>query len=121
MKQEILNNLGVFLDYTKQGVEFVKEQAPLYVQELIHYGTIKYTFYTVFCFAGMVLSLIAFIVGIVMLHKGEDNPGMIILTLGGSISALAFIMAFFENINLYWQVNYAPRVFVMDYLLKLVG
>ena len=38
MKEEILNNLAGLIEYVKQGADFVKEQAPLYVQEMINYG-----------------------------------------------------------------------------------
>ena len=119
MKQEILNNLTGFLDYARQGVEFIKDQAPLYVQELITYSTVKYTFYTICSFAVIILSIILFISGIIIGKKDADL-GFPLCAFGTGIFVVSAI-TFCININIYWQVTYAPRVFVMEYLLKIVG
>lgn len=31
MKEELMKNLVVILDYVKQGTDFIKEQAPLFI------------------------------------------------------------------------------------------
>lgn len=118
MKQEVLNNLIGFLDYAKQGVDFVKEQAPLYVQELIKYSTVKYMFYTIFSFTGVILSLCMLIYGIVLLKNSDEDFGfpLFLFGIGGLIG---FIIGFCINLNIYWQITYAPRVYVMDYILAL--
>ena len=82
MKQEVLNNLIGFLDYAKQGVDFVKEQAPLYVQELIKYSTVKYMFYTIFSFTGVILSLCMLIYGIVLLKNSDEDFGFPLFLFG---------------------------------------
>lgn len=119
LKQEVLNNLMGFLDYAKQGVDFVKEQAPLYVQELIKYSTVKYTFYTIFSFTGMLLCICSLICGIINLKRCNEDVGFPLFMIG-IFGLVVFIIAFCININTYWQVTYAPRVFVIDYILTIV-
>lgn len=122
MKEEILKNFSIFLDYAKQSVDFVKDQAPLYVQELIKYNICVYLFYSIICalflFIGIILAIIAY-----KLDKKSyyEYEGIIMLCTFISITCIpTSIGLLVYNIKMFLTVYIAPRVFVMDYLLNLV-
>lgn len=120
MKEKILENINYFLEYIKQGTDFIKDQAPLYVQELITYHCVLYTSLVIFGVIGVIIALI-------LLKKGSKYtsyqdidkqmsyfiPSMII-----GVISLFFIGL---NFSLMLKTWLAPRVFIMDYLMHLVG
>lgn len=121
MKEIVLSNLSVFLDYIKQGVEFIKDQAPLYVQELIKYHTALYFIYIVICFIILIVTLYMFFRGLKILKQNSmSDMGCAAMTIGGFgiVITTAFLI---YNITCFAQVYFAPRVFVLKYLLKLTN
>ena len=120
MKEKILENINYFLEYIKQGTDFIKDQAPLYIQELVTYHCVLYTSLVIFGVIGVIIALI-------LLKKGSKYtsyqdidkqmsyfiPSMII-----GVISLFFIGL---NFSLMLKTWLAPRVFIMDYLMHLVG
>jgi hypothetical protein len=122
MKEEILKNFNLFLDYAKQGVDFIKDQAPLYIQELIKYNICLYSFYSFIC-------VICLIIGIILAFKAYnfskedyyDNEGIVMSFSMISLCAIPISLGFLiYNIKMLLTVYMAPRVFIMDYLLNII-
>lgn len=122
MKEEILKNFNLFLDYAKQGVDFMKDQAPLYIQELIKYNICLYSFYSFIC-------VVCLIIGIILAFKAYhfskedyyDNEGIVMSFSIISLCAIPISLGFLiYNIRMLLTVYLAPRVFIMDYLLNII-
>ena len=120
MKEEIIKNLAGIIEYVKQGADFVKEQAPLYVQEMINYGIWISVFETLLFF-----SLFTFIIYLMIklykyLKKEEEDFGeyapifLVLLIIAGIMFVLTSIS--FET---FIQTITAPRVYVIEKLLSL--
>ena len=121
MKEKILENLNYFLEYIKQGADFIKDQAPLYVQELIKYHTALYFIYIIICFIILTVTLYMFFRGLKMLKQNHmSDMGCAAITIGGFgiVTTIAFLI---YNITCFTQVYFAPRVFILKYLLKLTN
>lgn len=121
MKEKILENLNYFLEYIKQGTDFIKDQAPLYVQELIKYHTALYFIYIVICFIILIVTLYMFFRGLKILKQNSmSDMGCAAMTIGGFgiVITTAFLI---YNITCFAQVYFAPRVFILKYLLKLTN
>ena len=124
MKEEIINNLTGIIEYVKQGADFVKEQAPLYVQELISYGIWISVFEMILC----VLGAIAGVFGFVKLYNyvknndeyDDDSESLVAI---GFLFLAAFILfcivAFCLNTENLIQATVAPRVYVVEKLMSI--
>lgn len=121
MKEKILENLNYFLEYIKQGTDFIKDQAPLYVQELIKYHMALYFIYIVICLIILIVTLYMFFRGLKILKQNSmSDMGCAAMTIGGFgiVITTAFLI---YNITCFTQVYFAPRVFILKYLLKLIN
>lgn len=124
MKEEILNNLAGLIEYVKQGADFVKEQAPLYVQELISYGIWISIFEMILC----VLGAIGGTIGLVKLVKYVNNEegydadvaGIIAIGFMALVVLIIFcIVAFCIDGETLIQATVAPRVYVVEKLMSI--
>jgi cbb3-type cytochrome oxidase subunit 1 len=119
MKEELLKNLAGIIDYVKQGADFVKEQAPLFIQEYITFKIWLYAF-------DVVMSVIAFVVGVIVFRKGYKNyieddlgiDGTLTMLVGSFLAVVAFI-TFVCCVEELMKVYFAPRYFLVDSLLSL--
>lgn len=122
MKEELLKNLSGILDYVKQGADFIKEQAPLFIQEFITYKMWTYSFW-------IIMSIVVSIICVFVFKKShkrfEDSSsyeaeqyfmlmGVSLLIIGAML--IPFCYCTTELIKLY----FAPRYFLMEHLLSLV-
>jgi hypothetical protein len=109
--------LKLLTDNIAQGKDFVLEQAPDVVQQLILYKRIEYTFYAILC------TLIIVVVSYVSIKcfrtlKYEDKIPVCILLSGIPICLLAPIfLGFIPELLKVWI---APKVFPLEYLAGLV-
>lgn len=120
MKEKILENINYFLEYIKQGTDFIKDQAPLYVQELITYHCVLYTSLVIFGVIGVIIALI-------LLKKGskyssyQDIDKQMSYFISSMIIGIISLFFIGLNFSLMLKTWLAPRVFIMDYLMRLVG
>lgn len=120
MKEEIVSNLAGIIEYVKQGADFVKEQAPLYVQEMINYGIWTSVFETLLYF----FIAIFLIWCMVKLHKAIEKDGddekeyaPIYLLLGICVIIMFVLTSIsFETLI---QAVVAPRVYVVEKLMSI--
>ena len=117
MKEELLKNLAGILDYVKQEADFIKEQAPLFIQEFITYK------YWLYCFE-IILSVVMLISSIFIFKKGykdykEDEYSFpFLMFIGGAGILFAFFMFGYSLENLI-EIHFAPRYFLIEHLLSL--
>ena len=124
MKEEILNNLAGLIEYVKQGADFVKEQAPLYVQELISYGIWISIFEMILCVLGVIGGTIGLVklIKYVNCEEGYDTDAAGIIAMG--FMALVVLIVFcvvafcIDGENLI-QATVAPRVYVVEKLMSI--
>ena len=123
MKEEILNNLAGLIEYVKQGADFVKEQAPLYVQELISYGIWISIFEMILCVLGVIGGVFG-LVKLIKYMKTEEYDtdfigalSMCFMALGALI--IFCIVAFCIDGETLIQATVAPRVYVVEKLMSI--
>jgi hypothetical protein len=124
MKEETEEKLLGMLEWvegvTKSGGEFLSEQTPLYIQELLHYHF--WTSAVIWGFAG--LTLIPIIFGVMKVKKMfDDNEEdyRVIWFLVFIVYLITTPPTLYHNSD--WiKIKLAPRVYVVDYVTeKLKG
>jgi hypothetical protein len=111
--------LADFISFVKQGGGFIKEQAPLYVQELLNQEIYSLKFGLTLT---SILVLLAIAITIICNRKYRKNnlepewlaPVTVMLVLF-SIAFSACAISYFFELK---KIEIAPRVFVLD---KLIG
>lgn len=124
MKEEILNNLAGLIEYVKQGADFVKEQAPLYVQELISYGIWVSIFEMILCVLGVIGGTIGLVKLVNYVNNEEeydaDAAGIIAIGFMALVVLIIFcIVAFCVDGENLIQATVAPRVYVVEKLMSI--
>lgn len=120
MKEEIIKNLSGIIDYVKQGADFIKEQAPLYVQELINYGIWTSVFETLLYFSLFVFAIYLIVKTYKYAKREEEDLVeyapifLLLLVIAGIMFVLTAIS--FET---FIQTIAAPRVYVVEKLLTI--
>lgn len=117
MKEELLKNLAGIIEYVKQGADFVKEQAPLFIQEFITYK------FWLYCF-DIILSVVMLISSIFIFKKGykdykEDECCFPFLIFIGGAGILFAFFEFGYSLENLIELHFAPRYFLVDNLLSL--
>lgn len=118
MKEELLKNLLGVIDYIKQGTDFVVDQAPLYVQEFLQYRLALHTFWIIMSLIGIGLSIWLLIIFIKYCKVETDDyfpcviPGFIIT---------GFVCSFIANSVYVLKIYFAPRVYLIDSLLRMLN
>jgi hypothetical protein len=119
MKPELENKLLDILNWvdgtTKPSVDFIVEQTPLFIQELLTYNFYFSLTLFILSFLGAVGSILALYKIIKYLSKTNNAelfpPLVILLILPFTISIIGI------SHNLDWfKIKMAPRVYVVDYL-----
>ena len=120
MKEEIIKNLSGIIDYVKQGADFIKEQAPLYIQEMINYGIWTSVFETLLYFSLFVFA-IYLMVKIYKYAKREEYDLSEYAPLFFALLLVAGIMFVLTAISFetFIQTIAAPRVYVVEKLLSI--
>lgn len=120
MKEKVLENLNYFLEYIKQGTDFIKDQAPLYIQELVTYHCALYT-------SLVIIGIIGIITCIILIKKAlkynsyNDLDKQMTYFIFAMVIGIVSAFFVFLNFSLMLKTWLAPRVFIMDYLMQLVG
>lgn len=117
MKEELMNNLTLFLDYVKQGTDFVVAQAPLYVQELIQYSLWVHIFYISIALFVILIGIATIFPVYKLISKDTDSFAAILIPI---MLILVPMVPFVKEMRIIIQIYFAPRVFVMEYLLGLI-
>lgn len=123
MNEEITHKLQEqligLLEWLDQAAEFVVEQAPLLVQELLTYHTLAGFYYV----GGLVLITLLFAgiaLGSQLRYDKTGSEGAEILgmtsVIFGLISLTCSIIAGSVWIPIIVKIKYAPRMFLMEYL-----
>lgn len=120
MKEELLKNLAGIIEYVKQGVDFAKEQAPLFVQEFITFKTSIYLFYEIFSVIVIIVCGIIFVKGYKRLKEDEFDDYGFPMCLFSGLVGVAFVVIFCCFTELLFEVYFAPRVFVVEKLLEFL-
>lgn len=125
MDEQLLNEaLRGLLDTFKDSKDFVLEQAPDVVQQLILYKTV---YHGSVVLGGMLLMLL----GAYLLYRGiklgqeskwsdEMATPVIIQALFGFVGGLTGIIAFSNNIQIFMKVWLAPKVYLLEYISSLI-
>lgn len=115
--------LKMLLDGLEQGKDFVNEQAPLAVQELIAW---KRFWFTALCVASLLLSLAAWKLAWFFKDKFDKKPAFDrdaegIGTTFSFITSAVSLLVFFP-MSVYWasMVWFAPRLYVIEYITSMV-
>lgn len=124
MKEEIIKNLAGIIEYVKQGADFIKEQAPLYVQEMINYKIWVSCFEILLCVVGIIVSIYAMVKLIKYVNDEEeydsDNSSVIAF---GFLLIVVFIIFLLivlcVDVETVIQATVAPRVFVVEQIMQI--
>lgn len=124
MKEEIIKNLSGIIEYVKQGADFIKEQAPLYVQELINYGIWISIFEMILCVLGVIGGTIGLVKIVKYVNNEEeydaDATGIVVFGFRALVVFIIFcIIAFCIDGENLIQAIVAPRVYVVEKLLTI--
>ena len=121
MKEELLKNLVDIFEYVKQGADFVKEQAPLFIQEFITYKIWIYSFWVTISFIFSIICIVIFKKNYKILKDGSSYNDEINFAMF-PISILLFIVFFIVFcccVEELIKVYFAPRYFLVDKILSL--
>lgn len=124
MKEEIIKNLAGIIEYVKQGADFIKEQAPLYVQEMINYKIWVSCFEILLCAVGFIASIYAMAKLIKYVNDEEeydsDNSSVIAFGFLLIIMFIIFLLIVLcVDVETVIQATVAPRVFVVEQIMKI--
>ena len=126
MKEEIIKNLAGIIEYVKQGADFIKEQAPLYVQEMINYKIWVSCFEILLCVVGIVVGIYAMVKLIKYVNDEEeyDSDADGIVAAGFVFLAVFLLFCFVVlciDVETVIQATVAPRVFIVEQIMKIGG
>ena len=126
MDEQAKEALQLLIDSIRDGQEFVVEQAPLVVQEIIRWGMFKHG-------ALVVVWLVAMLIGIGISRglyresmraeaddRDEDQRGFVALTLFALFVALVMLVFAVISAFSFGYVYTAPRLYVLDELTRML-
>lgn len=122
MKEELLNNIVDITNYVKQGGEFVKSQAPDFIQQYINYHLVS-DILLVIILPIIIITCIFLCRKFVKAIKECSLDQEFFYMMGTIISIVIMIMAaIFTIIGLVEivQIIIAPKVFIVHSLLGLI-
>lgn len=112
--------LKLLTDSIEQGKDFVLEQAPDVVQQLLLYKRIEYTFYAVLFTLIMAVVIYVAVKGFnVCMSKTDTDSLSIILAICG-ISTIIIVPILCGLIPRLIMVYVTPKVFLLEYLTNIV-
>lgn len=116
IKTEALASINQLISYiqtgAKQAGDFVVEQTPLLVQEILTYNGI--------ISGGLsLLGVVLFIVGVIVVFKSKwDEPRL--TNIPFVILAVISQVVFWENIGTFLKITFAPRLYLIEYVSELI-
>jgi hypothetical protein len=121
MEEKLLSNSDELVKYLHEGSVFIKEQAPLFVQEVLRYKTNM-------CYYGMYFSGVCLLVSIICAWKGKQIKNKIdsskdeaaCFYAGSVFFAFVSIMVFAANLCGYIKITQAPRLFILETIRGLM-
>ena len=124
MKEEIIKNLAEIIEYVKQGADFIKEQAPLYVQEMINYKIWVSCFEILLCVVGFIASIYAMekLIKYVNDEEEYDSDNSSVIAFGFLLIVVFIIFLLIVlcvDVETVIQATVAPRVFVVEQIMKI--
>lgn len=122
MKDELIKAILPIIEQTKEGIargiEVLMEQSPILVKEILTFHAWKYGLLTclgVLCFLSL-LMIIPCLKAIKKKDAWEAAPFLLFFMLPGGLG----LGIFFENVFAYIKVLAAPRLFLVEYIGKLI-
>ncbi len=116
--------LKIIADNLEQGKEFVVEQAPDVLQQLILWQKVESLLALCFCACLFLIGTLVFYKNIKIINKAKTiddvASSVIIVTLSGVVSIFSFVFIP-VTIQAYLVVWIAPKVFIIEYLAGLTG
>ena len=121
MNDELIEKL---MDYLEKGQEFIADQAPDFIQQLL-----KYQWLSNLC--GLIISSSIFLISFSVLmyfvfypkydqHNNLTFESMIGRVFGG-MATLFFLIPITSCIDVLMKISIAPKMFLFEYLTKLKG
>lgn len=103
--------------------DFLVEQVPLVVQEIVKYGLV---YNSLWCLAGLAIIIFG-IYWNVMAKKiswknvfDADHPGLLILKIRGTFIAILGIIIFFNHIQTLGYIYFCPRLYVIEQITNMI-
>ncbi len=117
--------LNALLDYLtdtmKSGVDFASEQAPLVAKEIAAYGAVSSWVYVAIGLAVVATGVAATRLIMKWDEQKEDfHPKHMIATFAGVVCVMVGTGIVASNLNDAMKATFAPRVYVLEYVAKLV-
>lgn len=124
MKEEIIKNLAGIIEYVKQGADFIKEQAPLFVQEMINYKIWVSCFEILLCVVGFIASIYAMekLIKYVNDEEEYDSDNSSVIAFGFLLIVVFIIFLLIVlcvDVETVIQATVAPRVFVVEQIMQI--
>jgi hypothetical protein len=95
-----------------KGAEFSKEKSPVYIQELLHYAFVD-------CIVGIIeFFIFAITIFTIVLYTNKRDLLLPIVNILFFPLIIFFIFKLFFDIDDLIKLKTAPRVYVLDYLIK---
>ena len=116
MKEELIKNIAGVVDYIRQGAEFVKEQAPLFIQEYLTFKTYLLLFWESVLFMLLVSSITYGLRCRKRLDDDDDDFYGTMMIICGAVCIVSFVGFVCCGEELI-KILVAPRVFIVDHLL----
>ena len=117
MNEEIKAVMVELLSYLKTAADFAAEQAPLVLQEILNWGIASNLLWIIIG----ILFIALIVIGNVKLTRKYPNddfaPLYVISGLGGFFILIGVLMSMFDVV----QIIVAPRVYLIEYVGRLVG
>jgi len=115
--------IGEIIEWTKGAKDFVTEQAPLLVQEVLAWGFWYYFIWAAFCATAILVGMFGIysIMRCYFTKPAESRDGDF-LGATAVVSAATLVPLVFFCLNLIWMLKIviAPRMYLLEYLSKLV-
>lgn len=118
LESTIIGYVATLQDYTIQGIEFTKEQAPLVIQEYL-------TFQMVYHLSIVLISLIVFILIHRFLNKiinKENDPDSALTFFSWAGKLVAFFLAipFLQSGFIALKIIIAPKIYLIEFAASLI-
>jgi hypothetical protein len=104
---------------TKTG-EFIVEQAPDLVQQLLQFKAVTALFSCILFLIIAATGIVSLVVLVKKAINGDDDGYMAVLFFYGVFSALVGSIAFFQSLHDLILIQVAPKIYLIEYASKLL-
>ena len=120
IKELATKSLSKALEYIESAGDFVVEQAPLLVQEILAYGLVSnIVFATIYGAATAILCYTSYRLSKMALAKKVEELVVLVVLVGGAAS-ITTIICFFDCILHILKIIFAPRLYLLEALKSLL-